>query len=159
MSPNRICSLFVVLLFVSCFIPGFAQQWSEKSNGLATMSNVAIDTVPVSGYALSVNGKILVEEVLVESSDNWPDFVFAKAYELKELSVLRAYIEKHRHLPGMPPGSEITDIKLGANTASLLRKIEELYLYLIAMDKENKSMEAENQQMATDIDRILSSNH
>lgn len=72
-----------------------------------------------------------------------PDYVFGKDYKLKELDALRDYIDKNRHLPGVPPAKEITGngINIGGLNMMLLEKIEELSLYILQQDNTLKQQE------------------
>lgn len=90
---------------------------------------------------LSVNGKIRSKEVKVEIA-NWPDYVFKNDYELKPLPELEKFIQLNNHLPGIAPAKEIekNGLELGEMNAILLKKIEELTLYLIQQDKEIKML-------------------
>ena len=98
---------------------------------------------------LSVNGNIRAREIKVENA-NWPDYVFAKDYQLPSLKETERFISEKGHLPGMPSAKEvkINGVDLGDMNARLLQKIEELTLQLIEKDKEvskekeiNKSQE------------------
>ncbi|MBK8556566.1 MAG: hypothetical protein IPL65_12720 [Lewinellaceae bacterium] len=109
----------------------------RMSVGTATMAN---------GYALSVRGGIITDEVLVELPGAWPDYVFAPDYELTPLSEVAAFVENNRHLPGIAPAAEIEakGLDLGASQKQQMEKIENIYLYLIEMDQRIKTLEAEN---------------
>ena len=87
---------------------------------------------------LSVNGKIRAHEVKVEMS-GWPDYVFEDHYHQLSLAELDRYISDHKHLPEIPSSDEVSQngIELGNMNKLLLKKIEELTLYLIEMKKEN----------------------
>lgn len=100
-----------------------------------------------TGYLLGVKGKIICEEVNVKAySLGWPDYVFAKSYQLKSLSEVSAYIEKNNHLPNMPSAKDLAE-KGSIPVAELLtkqqEKIEELTLYLIEQDKNLKTLQQE----------------
>lgn len=86
---------------------------------------------------LSVNGKIRAKEIKVESGP-WPDYVFKKDYKLPSLSDVEKHINEKGHLPEVPSAKEVEEegIALGANQALLLKKIEELTLYLIELKHE-----------------------
>ncbi|SMC75166.1 hypothetical protein [Pedobacter africanus] len=90
---------------------------------------------------LSVNGNIRAHEIKVETA-NWPDYVFAKDYELPTLQETEKHIKDKGHLPGIPSAAEVkaNGVDLGEMNAKLLQKIEELTLHLIEMKKENKDM-------------------
>ncbi|WP_421898641.1 hypothetical protein [Marinoscillum sp.] len=112
----------------------------NKSGG-----NVGIGTINTFGYRLAVNGAIGAKEVNVEVTSDWPDFVFGDAYELRSLEEVERYISQHRHLPAIPGEAEVTEhgINLGEMNAKLLQKIEELTLYLIEQNKQNRSQQDE----------------
>lgn len=91
---------------------------------------------PTVGYALSVNGKIISEEVRVEA-DVWPDYVFQKNYPLISLSQLEQFISTNKHLPNIPAAKQVhkEGFGLGDMNRRLLEKIEELTLYIILQEK------------------------
>lgn len=90
---------------------------------------------------LEVNGKIRAKEVLVEST-GWPDFVFSEGYKLKPLEEVETHINNNGHLPEIPSAEEIEEngIQVGEMQSKLLQKIEELTLYMIEINKENKTL-------------------
>ncbi len=90
---------------------------------------------------LAVDGIITAKEVKVTST-GWPDYVFGSDYNLMPLSAVAAYIAAHGHLPEVPSTEEVAanGISLGASQALLLKKIEELTLYMIEMQQENEAL-------------------
>ena len=58
------------------------------------------------------------------------------------LPQLDAYIQAYGHLPEVPSAEEvaINGLSLGASQALLLKKIEELTLYMISMQRENEAL-------------------
>lgn len=110
-----------------------------SANGIRISSegNVGIGTNKTSVYKLSVEGKIRAREIEVNASV-WADFVFADGYELNSLAEVEEFIEANNHLPNVPSEKEVTanGINLGEMDAILLRKIEELTLYVIAQQKD-----------------------
>ncbi|HVK97554.1 MAG TPA: hypothetical protein VM368_07050 [Flavisolibacter sp.] len=86
---------------------------------------------------LAVNGDISSKKVKVTQS-GWPDYVFHKNYKLPSLSEVEKFIRKHNHLPGVASAKEIEDkgLDLGDSQAQLLKKIEELTLYVIDLKKQ-----------------------
>jgi hypothetical protein len=90
---------------------------------------------------LAVNGNIKCKQVEV-SLTGWSDFVFQKDYSLMSLADLDAYINQHKHLPGVPSAEEVltNGNNLGEMDAILLQKIEELTLYVIELKKENEDL-------------------
>ena len=92
-------------------------------------------------YKLAVNGTIGAKEVIV-TNIGWPDYVFRPGYRLRPLSEVGAYIQAHRHLPGIPSEAEVKEkgVSLGEMQAKLLAKVEELTLHMIQQDKENREL-------------------
>lgn len=98
-------------------------------------------TTQATGYALSVNGKVACEEVLVEDIASWPDYVFAEEYDLMSLEEVEKSIKENNHLPGIPSAAEIEEngLLLGDMQKMLIEKVEELTLYAIDQNKIIKS--------------------
>lgn len=102
-------------------------------------SNVMIGSgYPATGYLLSVNGKIMSEEVRVELDADWPDYVFKNSYRLPSLSQVENFIRTNGHLSNMPSAKQVKveGFELGEMNRKLLEKVEELTLYLIQQKKE-----------------------
>jgi len=114
---------------------------SNTGNKIILESNVGIG-ISTPRNALDVNGTIRAKEVKVESI--WADYVFDKAYNLKGLSEVESYINKHKHLPEIPDAKEVEKdgVNLGEMNSLLLKKIEELTLYVIDLKKENEDQNA-----------------
>jgi hypothetical protein len=103
-----------------------------------------------TGYQLSVDGKIIAEEVRVENSTAWPDYVFENDYKLMPLEELEQKIRAQKHLPNIPSAAAIAEQKgvdLGDMNRRLLEKVEELTLYVIELNKKNKDLEGRLQKM------------
>lgn len=99
-------------------------------------------TVPASGYKLSVNGKIIAEELRIQTSGVWPDYVFHNDYKLMPLDILDQSIKTNGHLPGIPNAAEIEaeGFDSGEMQRKIMEKIEELTLYVIELKKENDEL-------------------
>jgi len=97
---------------------------------------------------LAVNGNIRAKEIKVEAA-NWPDFVFAKSYQLPKLNETAGYIREKGHLPGIPSAAEVkmNGVDLGDMNAKLLQKIEELTLHLIEMNNTLKTQQIEIEKL------------
>ena len=104
----------------------------KRDNG-----NVAIGSYFATGYRLSVDGKIMCEEVRVSMQDDWPDYVFNKNYSLLPIRKLEKFIETNGHLPNIPSSDEIgnSGLELGEMQRLMMEKIEELTLYIIEQQK------------------------
>jgi len=107
------------------------------------------------GGKLQVRGLIRAQEIKVETT-NWPDFVFAKNYQLPSLQTTEQHILANGHLPGIPSAAEVEKdgIALGEMNKKLLQKIEELTLYLIEMKKENDSTVKKIGQMEIELQKL-----
>lgn len=101
---------------------------------------VGIGTATPS-HALSVNGGIRAKEIIVDT--NWADDVFAPNYRLASLTEVEQHIKAKGHLPAMPSAVEVAEkgISVGESQAMLLRKIEELTLHVIALNKQVQSQQ------------------
>lgn len=111
---------------------------------------VSIGTTAVpAGVLLAVDGKVLCEELEVQLSGDWPDYVFAEGYELMPLDRLEEAVRASKHLPGVPSAATIAaeGLRVGEMQSTLLRKVEELTLYLIDMNKELASVKQENETL------------
>ena len=110
------------------------------------MTRVAINTsTPATGYSLSVNGKVICEELVIQNSNEWPDYVFADDYDLPSLKEVEACIRQNKHLPGIPSASEIgqAGIPVGDMQRQMMEKIEELTLHVIDQNKRLRNQEDE----------------
>ncbi|HEV7230978.1 MAG TPA: hypothetical protein VGO45_06605 [Bacteroidia bacterium] len=113
-------------------------------NGTTLIGDPAAVTLP-AGYKLYVQTGILTEKVKVAltTTTDWADYVFEKNYKLKSLDEVKSFVEKNKHLPGVPSASDLKEqggIDLGKMDAKLLEKIEELTLYSIQLKEENKNL-------------------
>jgi hypothetical protein len=98
-------------------------------------------TIP-TGYKLSVNGDIRARRMRVDH-DTWCDYVFAESYYLRPLNELEAFIKTYKHLPEIPSEIEVKQngSDLGEMDEKLLKKVEELTLYIIELEKRISKME------------------
>ncbi|ASZ11360.1 hypothetical protein KTO58_18355 [Chitinophaga pendula] len=92
---------------------------------------------------LTVNGVVLATRMRVSQNLTWPDFVFKKDYQLPSLQELDTYIQQHQHLPEIPSAQDIArdGQDLGEMNRLLLKKLEEVTLYIIQQDKRINALE------------------
>lgn len=111
------------------------------ANDVSMNAKVSINTSDRFGdgyeYALAVSGGILTTGVLVKEVTEWYDFVFDENYKLKTLTDLETFISTNGHLPDMPSENEVLDkgYDMVEMDGLLLKKIEELTLYTIELNK------------------------
>jgi hypothetical protein len=105
---------------------------------------------------LTVNGKIHSKEVKVDVSIPVPDYVFDVDYKLTDLDALKVYINKNHHLPEIPPAAQMEKegINLSDMNMKLLKKVEELTLYIIQKDEQLKDQEKINRLNQEQIDEL-----
>ena len=116
--------------------------------------NIGIGTSAPS-EKLSVNGNIKAKKVIV-SQNGWPDYVFDSSYSLRSLSEVETFITKYKHLPEIPSAKEVEEkgLSIGDNQSLLLKKIEELTLYLIQLKDQNKKSTNEIIQLRKRIEKL-----
>lgn len=105
---------------------------------LGNNANVGIGTSYPGSFRLAVEGKIGAREIEVRApGTGWPDFVFKPNYQLRSLQEVEQFVHRQGHLPGIPSEADVktNGIALGEMNARLLQKIEELTLYMIALEK------------------------
>ncbi|WP_439696629.1 hypothetical protein ACFGVS_29085 [Mucilaginibacter sp. AW1-7] len=115
--------------------------------------NVGIGTADTKGYKLGVNGGIIATAVTVKLYADWADYVFNKDYRLPSLTEVKTYIDQNHHLPEIPSAQQVEKdgINLGEMNKLLMKKVEELTLYLIEKDKQ---LEAQNKKINDQEKRI-----
>ncbi|MFL9485708.1 bZIP transcription factor [Chitinophagaceae bacterium LWZ2-11] len=122
----------------------------NSSNSAYTLYAGANDNIGIGTTTptekLSVNGNIRSKKIIV-TQNGWPDYVFDSAYTLTPLAHVEQFIKDNKHLPDVPSAKEVADkgLDVGDNQAVLLKKIEELTLYMIEMKKKQESLENRNE--------------
>lgn len=111
-------------------------------NGNVSIGNI----IPGNTYKLDVAGVVKAAEykAYVSTTVNWPDYVFdTTIYKLPSLPEVESYLKHNRHLPDVPSAETVKreGVNLGENQAVLLKKIEELTLYVIEQNKKIEALE------------------
>lgn len=121
---------------------------------IGTTGNIGIGTISPS-EKLCVNGNIRSKKLIVTQT-GWSDYVFNKNYKLSPLSEIEQYIKTNKHLPDIPSAKEAEKdgIDVGDTQALLLKKIEELTLYVIAMEKQNTKQQRQINEQQKEIKQL-----
>lgn len=113
-----------------------------QATEIQVTTGLAIGTTDFGGSQLAVNGKIRASEIQVTAYP-WADYVFNKDYNLRTLKEIEVYINENGHLPEVPTAREVEEngINVGEMNALLLKKIEELTLYIIQQNNRIEELE------------------
>ncbi|WP_164974192.1 hypothetical protein [Filimonas effusa] len=118
-------------------------------NGKITLvpngGNVGIGTENPGSYRLAVEGTVGARKIKI-TQQAWADYVFDSSYQLPSLSHVETFIKENKHLPEVPSAAEVKKdgLDLGDNQVLLLKKIEELTLYII---QQNKQITEQNKEL------------
>jgi len=134
----------------------FGLNFQTSAGQMVMLSNgfVGIGTTQPDA-ALAVNGSIHATQVKVTATVPGPDYVFDNDYKLITLAEIKDYIAKNHRLPEVPSAEHMSKegIDLGNMNLLLLKKVEELTLYLIDKDaklqSQKKQIEDQNRQLNT----------
>jgi hypothetical protein len=134
-------------------------NYLTKATGTAAVCNsqiydngtcVGVGTASLpAGYKMVVEGKLGARDVFV-ACVGWPDYVFDGTYKLKPLNQLESYLSANKHLPGIPSAADIEQaggLNLGEMQTRQMEKIEELYKYIIEMNKTVQQLGLENKEL------------
>jgi hypothetical protein len=130
-------------------------SWGTGGN-LFVQGNVGIGTTAPGNFKLAVNGKIWGTEVQIALTNPAPDYVFEKSYALPTLEQVKSYIDQNKHLPEIPSAKEMeaNGVNVGEMNMLLLKKIEELTLYTIEMNKRMNDLSTENKELKNRMNKI-----
>lgn len=87
-------------------------------------------------FEVASNGVTYARDVIV-TLNSFPDYVFSKDYKLMPIEELRDFISKNQRLPNMPAASDVENngARLGEIQRLTVEKVEEMYLYMLEMEK------------------------
>jgi len=105
--------------------------------------------------ALTVNGNILTKGIKV-NPEYVPDYVFKPQYKLRSLAEVESFVKANSHLPEVPSEVEVkkNGVELGEMSMTLLKKIEELTLYMIEKDKQLEKANQRIEELAQKIESL-----
>jgi hypothetical protein len=134
----------------------YAENYTWKpAVSITTGGQMGIATANIpAGYKLAVGGNIIAEKVKVQLQP-WSDYVFYPDYKLPSLKEVEAFVKRNKHLPDIPSAKEVekNGIDLGDNQALLLKKIEELTLYIIDINKKVDKLSEENDALKKQVQK------
>jgi len=155
------------LVNVDSGFPGLQLQYAAPSTTYAglnyvtgfcmnTSGDIGVGTTNTQGYKLAVNGSAIATSVTVKLYADWPDYVFKKEFRLPTLSALKTYIDQNHHLPEMPTEQQIIKdgLNLGEMNKLLVKKVEELTLYLIEQQKVNQLQQKELDELKKEVSNL-----
>ncbi len=121
----------------------YFRQSNQDQVIIAPNGNMGIGTMSPQGK-LAVNGDIFAKKVKVTQT-GWPDYVFEHDYPLPPLAQVERYVRENKHLPNVPSAASVEKegLDLGDTQAVLLKKIEELTLYILQLNKRIADLEAQ----------------
>ncbi|TAM94751.1 MAG: hypothetical protein EPN39_16785 [Chitinophagaceae bacterium] len=107
-----------------------------------------------TSYKLDVNGNIRANQVTVNATG--ADYIFDSAYHLPSLDSLSIYLKRYHHLPGITSAKQMqtNGVNLGQNQTKLLKKIEELTLYVIEEDKMNRQLQTNLDALKKEVESL-----
>lgn len=132
---------------------GYSASQAAPANGLLVSGPVGIGTTTTGTCKLAVAGKIAAREVIVTQATSWPDFVFQKGFNLKSLDEVEKNYTENKHLENIPTAAEVkaNGIPVGEMQVKLLQKMEEMTMYMVALNKENKELKKQMAELYNEI--------
>ena len=98
----------------------------------------------IGGAMLAVGGPVAVwgKVTVLNYGAPWPDYVFRRGYRLRPLAEVGRYVQANHHLPDVPSVAQVQSqgVELAEMNATLLRKVEELTLYLLQQQAANAAL-------------------
>lgn len=118
---------------------------SSSQNG-----KIYLNSPTIAGSNFQVNGniygknKIYAKRIEVTESVPSADYVFENDYHLLPLDAVESYVQENKHLPDVPSAVQFRDngYDIGEMDGLLLRKVEELTLYIIQQEKRIRELES-----------------
>ena len=79
----------------------------------------------------------------------WCDYVFEPDYKLMSLAELKSYVMPNKHLPEVPTEADINanGMDVFETQKLLLKKVEELTLYMISLDEQITALKKKNENI------------
>ena len=122
-----------------------------KAGGSPQHPQVWIGKKPTTNHTdfqLAVDGKLVARSIYVTLNCYWADYVFETNYQLPKLEDVETFYKANKHLPEIPTSKEVEDrgIDVAEMNALLLKKVEELTLYVVEQQKEINKLKEYHQK-------------
>jgi hypothetical protein len=124
----------------------------EYSGNAYCPGRVWIGKKPTSAHTdfnFAVGGKIVAQSVYVTMNVNWADYVFEEDYKLPSLAQVESFYKANKHLPEVPTAAQVQEqgIDVGEMNTLLLKKVEELTLYVVELNKSVETLKKQNAEL------------
>ena len=121
----------------------------------ATSPSISISNL--SNFLLWVEKGIVSEDLAIADKTDWADYVFEESYELTSLEELNAYVNREKHLPGIPGVEEIQKknyYMVHEMLKGQLKNLEEQVLHNIRQEKRILEQEEVIQSLLERIEKL-----
>lgn len=124
-----------------CKTNGNNVRITVKRNGSVWIGD-STGTQKSTSTLLYVDGVTKSREIIVNMT-NWPDYVFDSCYYLMPIDSVSIFVDSAGHLPNIPSSNEVVTngLSVGQMNELMMRKIEELQLYIIQLNARIKELE------------------
>jgi len=105
--------------------------------------NAILDDDYKDAFGVFSERPIIAPDYAFSKPEDWADYVFDENYKLIALEEEEEFIKNHGHLPGFPSAKEVQEKGHYSNNElnmNLLRKVEELTLHVIELNKQIKEL-------------------
>jgi hypothetical protein len=134
------------------------ENWTSTRNGTRLVFGTTENGTSTLKSVMEIthDGKVLINGVQL----NVPDYVFDEDYDLMPLDELAAFVEQHRHLPGVASAEEVTlgGLDVAQSQMSVLEKVEELTLYTLQQQEQLNRLSALLEQLNLEMESLRSEN-
>ena len=90
------------------------------------------------------------------TQQSWADYVFANNYTLPNIYEVEKFYKANKHLPEIPSEKEVTanGVNVGDMEKLLLKKIEELTLYVVEQKKQADNQQVLIEKLSTELNQL-----
>jgi hypothetical protein len=118
------------------FVQGSEYTNTQITSRMLKTQSINADNITATSFITTPKWKI-------------PDYVFEKEYKMMSLPEVERYVQEHKHLPEVPKATEIekNGMDITQMNVLLLKKVEELTLHSIALQKELRKQQKQIQKL------------